>query len=220
MAIIAFSGLARAGKDSGGSVLIKKYGFTRIAFADDLKNLCARVFYMDPSQFEDEAKDTRITRVHLDFHDIDNIRTIVESEWGYEIPYENREAMEELHGTEYDTPRDILRSIGMMLRNHVDKDIWTNRVLNKIREHKGNIVITDCRFENEREMLHKIGAVLCLVKRGEQTMQEHEFSLGEESEYDVIFTNNGTLYEYQSSVDMWYNTKKNEFDYYRVWKYE
>lgn len=218
--IIAFCGKARAGKDSGGEVLVKRYDFTRIAFADELKNLCARVFYIDPKMFEDEKKDQTMDRVYLDFHDIDNIRTIVETEWGYSISYEQRESMEELHGTEFNTPRDILRCVGMMLRNNVDQEIWINRAFEKIKAHDGNIVITDCRFVNERELLHRLGAVLCLVKRGNNTMNEHEFDLGEEDEYDIIFTNDETLHAYQSSVDMWFNTKQNEFRYHRVWKYE
>ena len=51
-------------------------------------------------------------------------------------------------------------------------------------------------------------------------MAEHEFNLGTDDEYDVVFNNDGSLYSYQSSIDMWYGTKKNEFDYYKVWKYE
>ena len=222
MTIIAISGKARTGKDTFGDVLTSKFGFTKIAIADPLRNLCARVFYLDPSMFiDDDKKDAQMKRIHMDFHDIDAIRTIVENEWGYEISEEARNAMEELHGTELDTPRDCLRCVGNMLRNYVDENIWINLTLAKIKEVKGRIVITDARFENEREVFHRIGAILCLVKRNDNgSNKEHEFNLGSEDEYDIVFTNDGTLHEYKSSIDVWYNTKKNEFELYKVWKYE
>lgn len=223
MTIIAVSGKKRVGKDTFGDVLTTKYGFTKIALADPLRNLCARVFYLDPSMFiDDDKKDASMKRITLDFHDIDAIRSIVENEWGYEVSEEAREEMEQYHGVDFDTPRDILRFVGTkLLRNCVSDNIWIELAAAKIKETGGKVVITDCRFENEREFFRKIGAVLCLIKRNDNgEMAEHEFNLGEENEYDVVFNNDGSLYSYQSSIDLWYNTKKNEFDYYKVWKYE
>lgn len=221
MTILALSGKARSGKDSFANVLVKKHGFTRIALADSLKNLCARVFYMDPSEFEDEKKDQRIQRVHLDFHDIDAIRTIVQNEWNFEITEEDREYLEEYHGTGYDTPRDILRGVGMMLRDHVDQDIWIKLVLEKIKEVGAKVVITDCRFPNERDIFKNMGGTLIKIKRNDNgETSEHEFNLGPDSEYDVVFDNSSTLEKYQSEIDMWYTIKKDELKYYRQYNYD
>lgn len=223
MTIIAVSGKKRTGKDTFGDVLSTKYNFTKIAFADPLRNLCARVFFLDPSVFtDDDKKDARMNRITLDFHDIDAIRLIVENEWGYTISEEMRGELEEFHGTDFDTPRDILRCVGThMLRRCVSDNIWVELAAQKIKETGGRIVITDCRFQTERDFLRKIGAVLCLVKRNDNgETSEHEFDLGSDDEYDVVFTNDDTLYAYQSSVDMWFNTKQAEFQHYRVWKYE
>src|SRR5687767_7388133 len=126
MTIIAISGKKRVGKDTFGDLLVNKYGFTKVALADPLRNLCARVFYLDPDLFvNDNKKDAPMRRISLDFHDIDAIRNIVENEWGYEISQEAREKMEEFHGVDFDTPRDILRFVGTkLLRNIVSDDIW------------------------------------------------------------------------------------------------
>ncbi len=222
MTVIALSGKKRVGKDTFADTLVKRYGFEKIAFADPLRNLCARVFYLDPSMFtSDTLKDADMKRIYLDFHDIDAIRYIVESEWGYEVSQEAREAMEELHGTELNTPRDVLRCVGNMLRNTLDKDIWINLALNKIKEKGGKIVVTDARFENERIALDKIGALLVLIKRNDNgTNVEHEFDLGSDEEYDVIFKNDGTIHAYTSDIDLWYKSREAEFQYYKVWKYE
>jgi len=196
MTIIALSGKKRVGKDTFADVLVKKYAFTKISIADPLRNLCARVFFLDPAMFvDDDKKDSAMRRITLDFHDIDAIRNIVENEWGYTISEEARDQMEEYHGVEFDTPRDVLRFVGTKLLRHcVSDNIWVEMVAERIKEAKGRIVITDCRFENEREFFRQLGAVLVRIKRndnGEST--EHEFNLGDDDEYDVVFTNDSTL---------------------------
>lgn len=222
MTIIALSGKKQVGKDTAADILVKKHGFTRIALADPLKELCCRVFKLDPNIFDNDHKDAPMTRIYLDFHDIDKIRKIVEEEWHYTISEENRDKMEELHGAEFDTPRDILRCVGTaILRQCVSDQIWLELALFKIKELGAKIVITDCRFENERDFFGKLGAVLCLIKRNDNgDSKEHEFNLGKDSDYDVVFTNDGTLAAYQSSIDMWYTIKRDELQYYRVFKYE
>lgn len=222
MTIIAVAGKSRAGKDEFGNVLVKKHGFTRIALADPLRELCSKVFKLDFNEFLDQdKKDSQINRIHLDFHHIDKIRDIVENEWDYKISYEARELMEEEHGAEFDTPREILRTVGMMLRLAASEDIWVELALQKIRKSTGNVVITDCRFSNEREIFSKLGAVLVLIKRNDDgNSKEHEFDLGKESDYDVVFTNDGTLTQYQSNIDTWYTIRSTELHYYQVFKYE
>lgn len=222
MTIIALSGKAHVGKDSFADVLVKKHGFTRIALADPLRELCSRVFHMPYDDFSaHDKKDERIQRIHLDFHHIDKIREIVEFEWGYTIEYERREEMEEGHGTDLDSPRDILRCVGMMLRNAVSPTIWVELALVKIREIGPKIVITDCRFGNERDIFSKMGAVLCLIKRNDNgDPNEHEFNLGKDGDYDVVFDNSETLSKFQSDVDMWYTIRREELQYYQVFKYE
>jgi len=219
MTIIALSGKKRVGKNVFADVLCKKYGFNQVAIADPLRNLCSRVFYLDYTN--DALKDERIQRIHVDFHDVDNIRKIVENEWGYTISEDARNELEELHGAGIDTPRDALRLVGNMLREHVAPNIWIELAAAKIKELGGRVIITDARFENEREFFRQIGAVTVLIKRndnGETT--EHEFDLGSDDEYDIIFTNDTTLHAYTSSIDMWYNAKKSEFELYKVWRYE
>jgi hypothetical protein len=223
MTIIALSGKKRVGKDTMANILIKRYGFNKISLADPLRDLCSRVFGLDMKMFlDDDKKDAQMSRIHLDFHHIDKIREIVENEWHYQISEEARDAMEEAHGVEFDTPRDLLRFIGTkMLRMCVDDNIWINLAAFKLKELGGRVVITDCRFENEREFFQKVGAVLCLIKRNDNgESAEHEFNLGSDDDYDIIFTNDATLHEFESSVDVWYNAKKSEFEYYKVWKYE
>jgi hypothetical protein len=180
---------------------------------------------MDYNLFLDQdKKDSPIPggREVLDFHHIDKIRDYISKEWNYEVDNDTRNNMEEWHGEEFETPRDILRCIGTrLLREHVSDTIWLDLAMSTIRKAGGKVVVTDCRFENERDMFGKCGALLVLIKRNDDgNPAEHEFNLGKEIEYDVVFDNSGTLYEFQSNVNMWYKLRSNELELYRVFKYE
>ena len=225
MSIICLAGKAGSGKDTFADVLVKNYNYKRIALADPLRELCSKVFRMDYNLFLDQdKKDNSIPggRVVLDFHHIDKIRDYISKEWGYEVDNDQRNNMEEWHGEEFDTPRDILRCVGTrLLREHVSDTIWLDLAMSTIRKAGGKVVVTDCRFENERDMFGKCGALLVLIKRNDDgNPAQHEFNLGNEVEYDVIFDNSGTLNEFQSNVSMWYKLRSNELELYRVFKYE
>lgn len=45
--IVAFCGKAQAGKDTAANYLVKRYGFDRFAFADELKDICTNIFGWD-----------------------------------------------------------------------------------------------------------------------------------------------------------------------------
>lgn len=223
MTILALAGKAGVGKDTMADVLVKKHGFTRVSLADPLRELCSKVFRLDYNMFLDhDKKDKEINTVTLDYHHIDKIREIVQNEWGYVIDYETRENMEEYYDEEFETPRDILRCIGTkLLRNCISRDIWIELAMSKIQTIGPKVVITDCRFQNEREAFAKCGALLVLIKRNDDDRKEdHEHDLGEEFDYDVVFTNDGELSEFQSIIDMWYTLRKDELELYRVFKYE
>jgi hypothetical protein len=222
MSIIALAGKAGVGKDEMAAVLVKRHGFTRLALADPLRSLCSRVFKLDYSLFLDyDKKDSEINRVTLDYDHITEIRRIVSEEWGFEIDNIQQMNMEEYYGTQFNTPRDILRTVGTsLLRHNVRDDLWIVLAMSKIREIGNKVVITDCRFENEREFFGKCGAILCLVKRNDDgNTQEHEFEIGTDKNYDVVFNNNGTLGEFRSEVDMWYTLRANDLEYYTVFKH-
>lgn len=223
MSIICLAGKAGSGKDTMGDVLVKKHGYSKIALADPLRELCSSVFRMDFAEFNDQdKKDAQIDRLTLDFRHIDKLRDYVEKTWDIEVTHDAREGMEQYHGEEFNTPRDILRCIGTkLLREHVSSTIWLDLAMSKIRVAGGKVIVTDCRFGNERDLFAKCGALLVLIKRNDDgNSREHEFNLGDEDEYDVVFDNSGTLNEFTSNVDMWYTIRRNELELYKVFKYE
>ncbi len=226
MTIICFAGIKNSGKDEASSVLVSRYGFTRVALADPLRELCSRVFKLDYNLFSDnDKKDKPLEyKVMLDYHHIDQIRDIVENEWEFVVDDEAREDMEDYYGNEFKTPREILQLVGtQLIRNNVRDDIWIVLAFSRMREIGEKIVITDARFKNEREAFRKAGATLCLIKRdtgNASETHESETQMGTEDDYDVIFTNNEKLHQFKSEVDLWYNTRRTELQFYKKYKYE
>ena len=62
------------------------------------------------------------------------------------------------------TTRDFLQRFGTeVMRNNFGQDFWLRHMRNRIG--KGNYVITDCRFENEAELVRELGGIIVEVKR-------------------------------------------------------
>src|SRR5688500_16255634 len=213
MAIVCFSGKKGAGKDTAAEILVKNHDFKRIALADPLRELCSKVFGIEFNTFLDpDKKDKELPeRIVLDFHHIDKLREIIEEEWGFEITMEAREAMEEHHGTIFRTPRDVLVTVGTeLIRDHVRPDIWIILAFSAITKHGGSVVITDVRFQNERDAFSKAGAVLCLVKRPGFDEGGRTEEMGSDDQYEVIFHNAAEKHVFQGEVNMWFTMRKSD----------
>ena len=68
--ILGMKGQAGSGKDTVANYLVKKHGFTRIAFADPLKEICAIISGWPLEMLRGDTAESRIFRetvVHPDF---------------------------------------------------------------------------------------------------------------------------------------------------------
>lgn len=131
--VVGITGRKRSGKDTLGKHLIDNYNFTRLAFADTLKEACKEVFGFTNEQVYG-----------------DDLKEVIDPYWGY-TP---REVLQKV-GTELFrnaiNQEDVLPKIG--------KDIWVRCVERKILKlakedpNKRRFVITDMRFPNELKFI-------------------------------------------------------------------
>ena len=193
--IIAIAGFINSGKDTAADLLIKHHGFTKIAFADSLKDAVAAVFGWERSMLEGSTPESRAWRESID-------------PWWSErldIPHL--------------TPRWVLQNVGTeVFRSHFHDDIWVASVERKILASKQSIVITDCRFPNEIAALKRIGGLTARIYRGTdpQWLELAKSDMGEfrrqypgvhaseyssvNLQYDYYINNNGDITELHAQL--------------------
>ncbi len=133
MVIIGICGQKQHGKDTIADYLVKNYSFTKMSFAQPIKDMCRQLFSFNDEQLSGSLKET------------------IDETWGF-TP---RQAFQFI-GT------DIFRDQFHKLSPTIGEDIWAFKLkfeMDKIindhdREHK-HICIADVRFDNEIDMLRE-----------------------------------------------------------------
>lgn len=143
MSIISISGRIGCGKDTAADYLVNNYGYTRIAFADSVKDVLAVVFGWNRELLAGHTIESRIWREQPDVW------------WSEKLNIVNF------------TPRRAMLEIGTgLFRNHFDDTIWIHSLERKIQP-LDKVVITDTRFLNEFNACKRMNAVTVRVERGE-----------------------------------------------------
>lgn len=141
--IIGFVGFIGSGKDTAADYLVNFHGFRRDSFANSLKDAISHVFGWDRTLMEGRTKESREWREQVD------------TWWAERLKIPNL------------TPRWVMQYWGTeVCRQGFHDDIWIASVENRIRKTKDNIVISDVRFPNEINAIHRAGGKVIRVKRG------------------------------------------------------
>ena len=148
--IIAICGMHGSGKDTVGDYLVETRGFVKMSFADALKDATAAVFGWDRQMLDGRTDESREWRDSPD------------EWWSREL------------GRPGFSPRVALQTVGTgLFRDRFNPDIWLLVVKRRLMEHVNesgkNVVITDCRFPNELDMLRDLGARIVHLHRTEVT---------------------------------------------------
>jgi len=140
--LIGLCGLIGSGKGTVADILVNEYDFTKISFADSLKNGIATIFDWDRSLLEGDTKESREWRETID--------PFWTNEVGFNV-----------------TPRLVLQLFGTeCMRNGFHDNIWVSVVKKKITDNPNtNYVIPDTRFVNEIDMIRSLGGWIWEVNR-------------------------------------------------------
>lgn len=142
---IALIGLAGAGKDTVAEYLVRRYQYTRVAFADPLREMSLRI---DPLIIGSAVSCYgAIEYMHL---------SELVADYGWELAKR-----------EYPEVRRFLRSLGAAMREE-DPGYWLDKALRKVRaSYKLGlpIVITDVRHANEYAELREHGLTMVRIDR-------------------------------------------------------
>ena len=142
--IIGIAGLIGSGKGTVADILVEQHNFTKISFADKLKDGVASSFGWNRELLEGDTDESRAWR-----ETVDEFWT---KETGREI-----------------TPRLVLQEFGTdCMRNGFYDGIWVSLVKQEIINNpETNYVVPDVRFKNEIDVINNLGGKIWNVRRGE-----------------------------------------------------
>jgi len=183
MELIGLSGYARSGKDEAAKVLVEEFGFTRVAFADKLREF---LYALDPDvlcEYDGQGKP------HLG---VSTVRKIIDNVgWdGYKE-------------TQWKDPiRKLLQRLGTEAgRQTLWDSIWIDAALTGFDDN-AKIVVTDCRFPNEAQAIKDRGGIVVRVSRkgvGPANAHASETSL-DDWDFDYALHNDYSLEVYRDHV--------------------
>ncbi len=156
---------------TGGIITLHPYNVVRtLSFADPIKECAITMFGIKPEIVfgDNEDKETLTKYTASDFQKL----------LGESYPWRGHK------GDELLSVRNLLQIIGTDIGRMINKNIWIDRLLEKIERTKEEgcqlILVDDVRFDNEIEALKNIGAtIIGLTRYNSQSNHQSEFpSLG------------------------------------------
>ena len=199
MEIIALSGYARSGKDEVSNILVKEFGFKKVAFADKLREV---LYALNPTligrfEISENAVIPQVTLQEvIDIYGWDGYK---ESMYGLEI-------------------RRLLQRLGTEAgRETLWDSIWIDAALTG-HDEDAKIVISDARFINEFEAIISRGGYVWRVDRpGVGPANDHKSeteAIGYEK-FSMQIYNDGDLEDLRKVVKYIYNSGQ-----YKEWSYK
>lgn len=167
--IIGLTGYAQSGKDTVAKILVDQYGYTRIAFADKIRDF----LYETNPMYDSIAGEPLFVKARVDRD-------------GWEKAKQSPQI------------RRLLQNSGVAARKVFGEGFWVHEAMKTMLDDPRpdmNYVITDVRFINEADMIQANNGQMWRIKRmGVEAVNGH-VSEHEMDKYkvDQIFTNNGTL---------------------------
>lgn len=185
--IIGICGFISSGKDTTAEYLSNNHKFIRLSFAGTVKDSLSCIFNWNRDYLEGSTIESRIWRETVD------------KWWSTRLNIPNF------------TPRWAMQNYATnIMRNHFHNDIWVACIERKIltlleSDPNQNIVITDCRFPNEIDILKRLGAKLWWICRDIPKWYKMAITNINKGCHELIFDNQSIHY----SEWAWIN---NEFD--------
>lgn len=203
--IIGVDGYAGAGKDTVADIFVKM-GFTKVAFADALREAASHSFKIRMDYFVDrELKDKEFEiPLVLNPKDICEFCTYL----GFEPKCD--EAVLKFQYTEITSPRHLLQFAGTEIgRETLSQTIWTDIYRRKLKD-LDNVVTPDARFSNERLLIKAYGGKLFWIDRpGLEPSEKHKSGTDKWpiDKYDVAVRNDKTIAKIQHELGIWWAIK-------------
>ena len=174
--IIGLTGYAQSGKDTVAKILVDQYGYTRIAFADKIRDF----LYETNPMYDSIAGEPLFVKARVDRD-------------GWEKAKQSPQI------------RRLLQNSGVAARKVFGDGFWVHEAMKTMLDYPWpdmNYVITDVRFLNEADMIRANNGQIWRIKRiGVDAVNAH-VSESQMDDYpvDQIFTNNSSIEDLELMV--------------------
>lgn len=179
--LVGLCGFAQSGKDTTAEHLVTR-GWTRVAFADTLREVLYALNPIIEGHYYPEGDGVLLERV---------VEIVDRKGW-------------DVAKVEHPEIRALLQRLGTEAgREIIDQQMWVRKGEEKIERAGGPVVITDCRFPNEVNMVRRRKGTLVWIERpGNQAANAHasEHSITQ-ADCDFTIVNSGTIEELENYVD-------------------
>lgn len=183
MVLIGLLGKKRSGKDTSADHLVKNHGFIKMSFADPLKEAVGILFGFSDEQLYGNSKEE------------------IDPTWGI-----TPRLVFQWFGTEIF--RTEISAILPNIKNNFWVEAFKVRYLNLIKNNPNmKIVVADVRFQNEIDIIHKLGGTIIKIDRVSVKSDDNHASENIDSlnEYNTLIENNGTIEELYKKLDEFIN---------------
>lgn len=170
--VISLSGKSGAGKDTVAQILMRRFDYERVAFADPIKRYVGELFGLTDEQLWGDGRNRPDERLEM-------------------------------------APREVYQNFGSFCRE-IDPDVWIRRWRQSVGERLeagAGVICTDVRTPDELAAVRDLGGTALLITRPDAgapgDLGEHpteQMLTGDESRFDDVIRNDGTLEELEQAV--------------------
>lgn len=191
---IAFAGKRGAGKDTAAEMaadICRQSGMTvtSTSFAKPLKDMCINVLGLDRELvYGTQKQKNELCHIEWDGFPLD-------------VRLKYSEDLDPLDGRRLPrcgpmTVREVLQVMGTDVFRTIYDNVWAQAPFNQDWEEYNVVLLTDCRFPNEKSLTEDNNGVIIRIDRSLQGNDEHPSETGlDDAEFDFRYQNDGSLTE-------------------------
>lgn len=202
---IALSGKKQTGKDTSAAIIIRLLECTKkvvlTAFAEPLKRMCIDILGLHPDGVygTDEQKN-QLCHIQWDGFPM-GIRLKYSNE--YAAYRDNNQVLinQALPRSGPMTNREVLQVMGTDIFRAIYGDVWANAPFNRDWQDADVVVLTDCRFPNEKKATESKDGVIIRLERNTGFSDNHASEIALDGyTFDNLYQNNSSLEELEKYI--------------------
>jgi len=192
---IGLSGKKQVGKDTAAKLICdelsrRKITFQVTSFAEPLKRMCIDILGLKPEGvFGTDADKNALSHIQWD-----GFPEEIRNKYAKDHILAGDGVLDPILRSGPMTNREVLQVMGTDIFRAIYGDVWANAPFNKDWSNCQVVILTDCRFPNEKLATEKHGGVIIRLERDTQFRDNHPSEIALDG-YDFTnkYVNNGSV---------------------------